>query len=528
MVTQSLGVAGGKLAGAAVGKMQAMATGTLKVTTGARWAQERWGAYRAKREGIRKERVGRFGERISIVQDRVPSFIGMIGRRFRPDYRTTGEREARRRRAEYFEGEVGREDKLRNIDNQSLAQNIAWLGDFRNNKLQAAAAMSLVRTGRVTQLNQNQQDTLGRVWRDTLVQRGTGETAEKFKETLNKTAPEVARRAIYEDFTTDQGRDRFQADVASGKALEILSTLNQNLINNLNSGAGHPHFSEEIGRQYIMTKDMSQIEIALKKLPEEFHDAFLRGINQDTFGGNQRKLWDFVNASGRLDRGFRNASGALEHSDLNVYLNDSRNSKYLTADNIKEETLADADVFQIMAKNQNVGTNVFAEMSKNRQKRDAINRSTNMLVNTKRIVYTDRDDQRVLRKATAGTAGEYVIDHFRGQAARQIFADLYNSGSIKASWLENMQHDTSRVPPSQQSDHQDLIGQMAQTRNTEQVNRLADEKNIPLAQRILRQIYFQAQKDLTSATSAKDKTQIAKNKVFINQMDRNVRLRSLL
>ena len=72
MLTSQMGGAAGKIAGAASNWMQKSGTGLITGRLGPtpmRWARERYGAWRGQRESIRKEKVSRFGQGASALQD---------------------------------------------------------------------------------------------------------------------------------------------------------------------------------------------------------------------------------------------------------------------------------------------------------------------------------------------------------------------------------------------------------------------------------------------------------------------------
>ena len=72
MLTSQMGGAAGKIAGGASNWMQKSGTGFVTGRLGPtpmRWARERYQSYRGQRESIRKERVSRFGQGASALQD---------------------------------------------------------------------------------------------------------------------------------------------------------------------------------------------------------------------------------------------------------------------------------------------------------------------------------------------------------------------------------------------------------------------------------------------------------------------------
>lgn len=72
MLTSQMGGAAGKIAGGASNWMQRSGTGFITGRLGPtpmRWARERYGSWRGQRESIRKEKVGRFGQGASALQD---------------------------------------------------------------------------------------------------------------------------------------------------------------------------------------------------------------------------------------------------------------------------------------------------------------------------------------------------------------------------------------------------------------------------------------------------------------------------
>ena len=72
MLTSQMGGAAGKIAGGASNWMQKSGTGFVTGRLGPtpmRWARERYGAWRGQRESIRKEKVSRFGQGASALQD---------------------------------------------------------------------------------------------------------------------------------------------------------------------------------------------------------------------------------------------------------------------------------------------------------------------------------------------------------------------------------------------------------------------------------------------------------------------------
>lgn len=486
MVTQSLGVAGSKIAGSAVGKMQGIATGALKKYTGARWVQERWGAYRSRREAIRKEKVERAGEKLSVLRDAIAP-TKLMSRIFRGKWRPPGVKEADRRRAEHFEKEISRDEKVENIEGISFEKRRKMLSSGKAS-IRVAAAMAIIRKGEMSQLDKKEIFQLREI-RETLHQRGTGETAQRFDEILIKTAPETALEVVYNNLAMPENQKRYQADIISGKALSTLSVLNKKLVDKLGD-----RFSQ-IGTQYVKTKDSAEIKALLEKLPEKLHDAFLRGVSAEIFAGNQEKQYAFANVSGRQDLAFRDKNGELvkvcddkgrvlrdakgrEITQIKAYLDDSRNRSYIVADRIAEETLRDEDIMREIFSNKNYGTSNFAEFAKDSGKRTAIEDTMQGLKGKISYDKKNKEDMRLLKRVTAATSGRNIVDHFEKQP--QYFADLLGEGEIKAEWLENMEHDPA--------EKEGFIDAIARTRDIALVIRIAGV-NHEVAQSIAEKMY---------------------------------------
>ncbi len=403
----------------------------------------------------------RVGEKLSVLKDAIAP-TRLIPRITRGFWTPAGVKEADRRRAEHFEKEISRAEKVENIEEISLEKRKKMLFSW-NASNQVVAAMAIIRKGETSQLDEKETSQLQEI-RKTLHQRGTGETAQKFDETLNKTAPETALQVVYNNLATPEDQKRYQADIISEKALSTLSALNKKLVDKLGD-----RFSQ-IGAQYVKTKDSAEIEAALKKLPEVLHDAFLKGISAETFAGNQEKQYAFANVSGRQDLAFRDKDGNLvkvrddkgqEITQIKAYVDDSRNASYVNR--ITEETLRDKDIMREIFSNKNYSTSNFAEFAKDPLKRKAIEETMEKLKGEISYEKENKEDMRLLKRATAATNGECIVEHFEGQ--QKCFVDLLKKGEIKAEWLEDLKHDSAKKGG--------FIDAIAKTGDITLVNRIA-------------------------------------------------------
>jgi len=217
MVTQNLGVVGSNMAGNVV-KGQGMAVGALKKLTGVRWAQERWSAYQGKREAIRKEKAGRFGEMLSATQDRLATLPGL--RRLR---RPRTVREAEMRIRDYEKSLIDRKEKEYNV--AGMNETALWAhAQSRDRILRIAATRHLESRGmlnidaegelrgdpNVKNNNQRVVDTVNRMRQDLA---DIPEMRTDFDKNIKKSSPELAARSsIYNKFQNAADYQRFLRD----------------------------------------------------------------------------------------------------------------------------------------------------------------------------------------------------------------------------------------------------------------------------------------------------------------------------
>jgi hypothetical protein len=235
MVTQSLGVAGGKLAGKAVGGMKDWVTGKFGPSP-MRWARERWEAYGAIRRGIRKERAEEAAKWLSDIRERISARWALLT--------PTVRREAAKRHREYEKHQKERAAKLHNIYAMS-PEELLRAAQSRDKYLRMAAVEKMAK-GKLLREDERGIEIVNRALED---MRDVPEDRRAFRDEIIKGNIELAARSnIFHGFpapepgdTEDERRQKRenverlfrQIDLKNTSIPIVLSRLSDEMINNL-------------------------------------------------------------------------------------------------------------------------------------------------------------------------------------------------------------------------------------------------------------------------------------------------------